>query len=433
MLNNDFLSPVFEGMQPSPTLYINETVNEFWSQGKEVFHMGFGESRFDVHPSLQQALRESANQKSYLPARGLLELRKTVASYYSTKLDHEFETAQVIIGPGSKALIFGLQMVLDTDLFLPTPSWVSYEPQAQLLGKKVFYIQGKASENYQLSISALDEKVRNSQNPNKLLVINSPNNPTGQVLEQAFLKELAEYCRENSILVLSDEIYFLVQHGASKHSSIAHFYPEGTFVLGGLSKHLSLGGWRLGVALLPATELGAQVMEALAVVASETWSSVAAPVQSAAILAYSGDSEIENYIQACAGLHATRTRYIYDRLKSLGIRCTEPQGGFYLTANFDFLAAELRGRGVHTSEQLAQHLLEKRSIASLPGSAFGIPTAELSLRLSTSYLDFEKPGDAERLLGLYTSGARGTALMESNYHPQVNKALGAFEAFVQPL
>jgi len=94
--------------------------------------MGFGESRFDVHPRLQESLARHANKKSYLPARGLPELIDAVAGYYSQKLSINFDSSQVLIGPGSKALIYGLQMVLDADVFLPGPSWVSYGPQAQL-------------------------------------------------------------------------------------------------------------------------------------------------------------------------------------------------------------------------------------------------------------------------------------------------------------
>ncbi|MFT6101365.1 MAG: aspartate/methionine/tyrosine aminotransferase, partial [Arenicella sp.] len=188
-------NPVFEGLVPSSTLYINEAVNQLWRQGEQAFHMGFGESRFDVHPRLKSSLIDNANKKSYLPARGLPELIDSVASYYTSKLNTPFSPSQVIVGPGSKSLIFGLQMVMNADLFLPTPSWVSYAPQAQLLGNKVSYIPSSVEDNYQLDIDALDDLVKKSDNPCKLLIINSPNNPTGEVMSDDFLKKLADYCR----------------------------------------------------------------------------------------------------------------------------------------------------------------------------------------------------------------------------------------------
>ena len=395
--------------------------------------MGFGESRFDVHPKLQQALTNNIHRKSYLPAKGLPELCISVARDYAGRLQQDIKTNQVIIGPGSKALIFAIQMSLDADLFLPTPSWVSYEPQARLLNRKAYYIPANAEDNYAFDMDAFDSLIKASDNPSKLLVINSPNNPTGQMFSAEFLETLANYCRENNILVLSDEIYFLVTHGKQKHHSISHFYPEGSFVLGGLSKHLSIGGWRLGVAILPDNEIGAQLMPALQVIASETWSSVPAPLQHAAITAYSGDAEIENYISDCAQIHGLRTRHIYEKLTAFGILCTSPAGAFYMVANFDRWKPALKSKGITTSKQLAEHLLEECAIACLPADAFGVPETELSLRLSTSYLDFETDTDASRIYDLFNMGVAPADFLNETNHPNISATLKAFERFIGSL
>ena len=433
MGTSDPISRGFRQLKPSPTLHINETVNEYWRRGKQIFHMGFGESRFDVHPKLQDELKGNSHRKSYLQAKGLPELCRGVAEYYSKKLDVNFSSEQAIIGPGSKALIFGIQMALDADLLLPTPSWVSYEPQAKMLQRKVFHIPADAKKGYALDVEALDGQVKQSNNPNKLLVINSPNNPTGQMFSEELLQELADYCRENRILVMSDEIYFLVRHGAIEHRSIAKYYPEGTFVLGGLSKHLSLGGWRIGVALLPDTDFGKELMKALVVVASEIWSTVPAPIQYAAILAYSNDSDIEEYIRVCSRIHGIRSRFIRENLSELGILCTKPVGAFYITANFDRWATALQGRGINTSSQLAMHLLEEHSIAALSADAFGVSEGEFAIRLSTSYLDFELASDSKRLLDLYDSGVADTGFMSAGHHPDTHSAISAFSDFVESL
>jgi len=429
----DSISREFRQLKPSPTLYINETVNEYWRQRKQVFHMGFGESRFDVHPKLQDELKNNSHRKSYLQAKGLPELCERVADYYSKKLDADFTSEQVVIGPGSKALIFGIQMALDADLFLPTPSWVSYEPQAEILKRNVFHIPAEAEKGYALDIEALESQVKKSNNPNKLLIINTPNNPTGQMFNEELLKELATYCRENNILVMSDEIYFLVQHGDVDHCSIAKYYPEGTVVLGGLSKHLSIGGWRMGVALLPGNDFGRELMKALIVVASEIWSAVPAPIQYAAILAYSDDSDIEDYIQRCSRIHGIRSRFIRKKLVDMGILCTEPVGAFYITANFDRWSESLREKGIKTSAQLAMYLLKEHSIAALSADAFGMPEEEFAVRLSTSYLDFETETDSKRLLDLYCSGIDDATFMSEMHHPNTHAALKSFSEFVLSL
>ena len=236
MLNNYELNPVFSGLKPSSTLYVNETVKKLWSQNEQVFHMGFGESRFDVHPLLKEAISTHSDKKSYLPGRGLAELIDNISTYYTSKLDTNIKSEQVMVGPGSKALLYTLQMILNADLFLPSPSWVSYAPQATLLGLKHFYVPSKFEHNYKIELESLDQCVQKSNNPNKLLILNSPNNPSGELIDKDTLKEIADYCRKNNILVISDEIYFQVVSDESETNSISEYYPEGTFVLGGLSK-----------------------------------------------------------------------------------------------------------------------------------------------------------------------------------------------------
>ena len=340
--------------------------------------------------------------------------------------------SQVIVGPGSKALLFALQMALEAELILPTPSWVSYAPQAHLLGRPVRYVPASVENDYALELEALQQTVRQSTHPYKILLLNSPNNPTGRMFEASFLQVLADYCRREGIIVLSDEIYALLPHSNQEHISIARYYPEGTVVLGGLSKHLSLGGWRLGLAITPPGPAGAKLMHTLRVIASEIWSTPAAPVQYAAITAYSGSPDMMAYIGQCAQLHAIRTHYLYDKLSKIGIRCTQPQGGFYFVANFDRWRQPLAGLGVHTSADLANYLIEAHQLATLPGSAFGIPAQSLSLRLATSYLDLETEAKAKTLLDSYRDNPEPHVLMQRQ-HPNMNGAIIRFGQFMDNL
>ena len=426
-----FTSPAFaRDIVLSPTLRINERVKALWAAGETVYHFGFGESRFPVHPKLQAALAANAHRKGYLPVQGLAELREAIAAYDGRLLHTTISPDQVIVGPGSKALIYALQMALAGDLLLPTPSWVSYAPQARLLGKRVIFVRGTAANGYQLTIAALDEAARQAQSETKILLVNSPNNPAGYMFAPEFLRELAEYCRQNRIVVISDEIYARVTHGSRQHVSLAEFYPEGTIVVGGLSKHLSLGGWRLGKAVIPQEQPA--LMPALRTIASEIWSTATGPVQYTAVTAYSADPDIEAYIAECSQIHAVRTQHIWEMFDELGMSCPRPQGGFYLIPNFDRWREPLARRGVHTSEELSHYLLEKYHIAALPGTAFGVPAAELSLRIATSFVDMETDEAAANVLAAWRQ-TPDKELFISRHQPQMARALEQFRQFVSDL
>jgi aspartate aminotransferase len=424
-------SLVGDSLTPSPTLYINERVKELWASGQRVSQLGFGESRFPVHPKLAVALAENAHRSSYLPGPGIPELRQIASHYYTKKLGVQLAAAQVLVGPGSKALLYALLTVLDGDVILPTPSWVSYAPQARLLGKSILFIPADPADNHRLTVDALRQTVARSDAGQHILILNSPNNPSGQCFSADLLRAIAAFCRESNTLVISDELYGLIPH-KEPHRSIAEFYPEGTVVLSGLSKHLSLGGWRLGVALLPPGEGGQRLLQAANKIGSEIWSCAPGPVQYAALVGYSGDPEIEAYIAECTHLHALRTRYLWDGLNELDIPSAEPQGGFYLFPNFDRWRAPLAALGIHTSADLARHLLDTWQIATLPGSVFGTPPEELSLRLSASYVDMEDEAKAAQILDLHRSGVDDTTLMR-NHHPVMNESLAQLRRFLAAL
>ena len=242
-------------LAPSPTLLINERVRQMWAKGETVYHLGFGESRFPAHPTIVGALVEHASRQSYLPSAGIPELRQAVASFHSRQLNREICPDQVIVAPGSKSLLFAFQLALAGATVLHTPSWVSYEPQSRLFNRPVLRLPASPDDGHQLHPDRLHRLLLHSPYDQHLLILNSPGNPTGQMLEPALLEEIAAICRQEQVLVLSDEIYGLTAFG-SEHVSISTFYPEGTVVLGGMSKHLSLGGWRLGTAIVPSGDSG---------------------------------------------------------------------------------------------------------------------------------------------------------------------------------
>ncbi len=406
-----------------------------WRDGQQVYHLGFGESRFPVHPKIAQALRDNAHQHQYLPSVGVRALREKIAHFYEARFNLPTSPEQVIVGPGSKSLIYALLLALDGELLLPTPSWVSYQPQAHLVGKRVNWIPATPEEGWKLKLPAIAESVENARqawgNPG-IVLLNSPNNPTGGMLTPSFIKDFAQFARKQSLVTLSDEIYGLVGHGQIQHRTIAHDYPEGTVVLGGLSKHLSLGGWRLGVAIFPSSQAGTETLQAVRAIASEIWSTPAAPVQFAALAAYSMDPDIWDYIQLCTHLHAIRTQWLWRHLSEMGIRTPQPQGAFYLFPDFGRWRDPLARLGIHTDVQLAMFLLDRFHIATLPGSVFGAPAQALALRLSASYLDMETETKAQNLVDTALTGVDDATLLQ-NFHPTMNAAIKQFERFIDSL
>jgi aspartate/methionine/tyrosine aminotransferase len=173
-------------------------------------------------------------------------------------------------------------------------------------------------------------------------------------------------------------------------------------------------------------------MGALRVIASEIWSTPTAPVQYAAVVAYGDDPEIAAYIDECARIHAARTQHLWSWMVEMGIPCAQPAGGFYMFPNFDRWRDALAARNVHTSEDLAGYLLDTYQIATLPGTAFGAPSADLSLRLATSYVDMETDASAEALLRAYRAEPDPAALLE-NHHPHLHNTIERLQQFVATL
>jgi len=364
--------------------------------GKNILHLGFGQSPFPVHSIIRDEVAANSDKNQYLPSAGLSELRDLAVGYFAEKFGFAEQEFVPIVGPGSKDLIFAIQHVVDGDLLLPVPSWVSYAPQTLLTQDQILKIPTSIEDGYQITAinldSAISGAIKAGKNPKKL-ILNYPNNPTGLTLTSDQLKRIAQVCRRYGILVISDEIYGLVNFKFN-HCSIASHYPEGTILTTGLSKHLSLGGYRLGFAFVP--KKLHQVYESLIRVASETWSCVAAPIQYAVRAALRKDPAIEEYIRTCTRIHHLVGEYVRDTILALGIEYPGLEGAFYQYPDFAIKRDLLRTRGVETSDRLAVDLMDKTQIATLPGTAFGDLPENLRLRLATCDYDGETALDYVR-------------------------------------
>lgn len=382
-MKTSFTQPT-AGLKPSATLAINEHCNRLLAEGKDVVKLGFGQSPFPVPSSVVAALRDNAYQKDYLPVKGLFALREAVAAYYRRKFELLCEAEQVLIGPGSKELLFLIQLIYDGDLVLPQPSWVSYAPQAQLASKRHHWLPTYAADDYLLKPETLRSHCAQNNHRKQILLLNFPSNPAGSSFEPSKLQAIAEVAKAHDVLIVSDEIYGDTHHQGG-HQTIAKYYPEGTVISSGLSKWCGAGGWRLGTLLFPSalTEL----LDQMAVVASETFTSTSAPIQYAAVKAFEGGPEIDLYLRHSRLILERVGMAVHVLLKDKAVTCPKPVGGFYLMPDFGAYKTHFSRRGIFTSSALCSTLLDETGVALLPLSDFGMPKDFLGARLS--YVDFD--------------------------------------------
>jgi aspartate aminotransferase len=363
-------------LSPSATLAINEHSARLIAEGRTVFRLGFGQSPFPVPDGVVATLRSHAHEKAYLPVQGLLPLREAVAAWYRRTEQLDLSPDQVMVGPGSKELMFLLQLVFDAEVLIPAPSWVSYAPQAGLFNREVVWLPTDITCHWRVTPDQLADTCRADPGRARLLILNYPSNPTGVSYTPAQLEALGAVAREFGVLILADEIYSGL-HFSGGHTSIARSYPEGTIVSNGLSKWCGAGGWRLGTFVFPQTL--EWLRNAMAAVASETYSSVAAPVQYAAITAFEDNREIDAYLGDCRRIMGAVSAAASIKLRNAGAQVCEADGGFYLFPRF--------ATGARSSAELCARILEDTGVAMLPGSDFGQAPADLTARIAI--VDFD--------------------------------------------
>ncbi len=372
------------GLERSATLAINEKCAKLKAEGRPVFKLGLGQSPFPVPESVVEELQRYSWRKEYTPVQGTLALRQAVADYYHRRDGLDWGPGQVMVGPGSKELMFLTQIAFHGDLLLPNPSWVSYAPQAQIVGRRVRWLNTFSEDGWRLRPEVLEQALEEDPGRPSFLVLNYPNNPTGTSLNAEQLQSLAEVARRHRLLVLSDEIYGEVHH-LGQHLSLAQFYPVGTVISSGLSKWCGAGGWRVGTFYFP-PELS-WLLEAVAVIASESFTSTSAPVQMAAVRAFQGGPDIEDYLTDSRRILRAVAAESCRILRQGGLKVTEPDGAFYLFCDLSPRSERFRERGIRTGRELCSTLLEDTGVAVLPGSDFGRPVEELTVRLATVNFD----------------------------------------------
>jgi aspartate/methionine/tyrosine aminotransferase len=334
--------------------------NELERQGRSIIHLEIGEPDFNTpEPVVQagiQALRSGATH--YSPVPGIPELRLAIARHLSSLHGVEIDPGTVLVSPGAKMMIFSVIQTLvdpDDEVIFPAPAYPAYEAAVRLAGAKPVPVPLEERREFRFNI---DELARKITSRTKMIVINSPQNPTGGVLTLDDLERLGDLAEEHDLLVLSDEIYSEIYYGDRPASMLdVPNILSRLLLVHGFSKNLAMTGWRLGFGVVPR-----DVVSSVTLYMNSSVASTATFTQLAALEAF--DSRSRMAIDAMVQEFHRRRDVLVDGLNKIpGIHCLKPQGAFYVFPN-------IKGLGM-PSKVLADRLLNEAGVSLLPGTAFG--------------------------------------------------------------
>jgi len=366
------LSRRARNISPSPTLSIDAKAQEMKRQGIDVITFGVGEPDFDTPEHIKEAgiAAIRAGFTKYTPSNGIVDLKEAIAEKLRMENDLDYKPGCILVSMGAKHSLYNaiLTLVDDGDeVIVPAPYWVSYTEQVKLAGGIPVIVPTLEQHDFKLTRSQLEGAVTKRT---KVLILNSPNNPTGAVYTKEELEAIAGVCEQHGIYVISDEVYEKLIYDGARHVSIASLGPEIkklTVTINGVSKAFAMTGWRIGYA---AAEK--EIIEAMGALQSHATSSAASMCQKASVKALTGPNDA---VVAMVREFAARRDYIVDRLNSIqGVTARRPQGAFYVFPNITGLYGRVVG-GRHISDDttLAEALLEVAKVAVVPGVAFGWP------------------------------------------------------------
>ncbi len=349
-------------LTPSATLAISAKAKAMKAAGEDVCSMGAGEPDFDTPAHIKQAAIDALlrGETKYTPASGIPELKKAIAEKFERDNHFKVDPSQITISPGAKFSGFATIVALcgiGDEVILPAPYWVSYPEMIKAAGAKAVIVPCRAENGYELDPADFEKAITPRT---KLLILNSPSNPTGAVWKRSTIEKIAEIALKNNVMVMSDEIYEeLVYDADAQHTSIASLSPEmleHTVTINGLSKAYAMPGWRLGYLAAPAW-----LSKRINAFQSHTTANPTSFVQFGAIAALNGP---QDEVVAMREAFAKRRDLIYSLASSIdGIKAVRPQGAFYL-----FL--DISSFGLASNDFVVK-LLEQEKLAAVPGDAFG--------------------------------------------------------------
>lgn len=363
---------------PSMTLAIDSKAKKMKAEGKNVLNFGAGEPDFNpptaVLETASKAVLDGKNSK-YTPAAGTMELRQGIGSWLQKEYNVAYAPNEIVVSCGAKHSLYNTFLSLvnpGDEVLVPSPFWVSYPEQIKMAGGIPVFVECPESEGFKLTAQAILAKITPRT---KVLVLNSPSNPTGAVMDRKTLEDIAEVALKHKLWVISDEIYSKLTYGVEHvcFPSISKEVAAQTILINGASKTYAMTGWRIGYACGPAF-----VMKSQGDLQSHSTSNPTAVAQKAFLAALSTP---ESELEAMRKVYIKRRDIMVEGLNRIpGIHCLKPDGAFYVFPNVKGL---LKGER-DTSMKLSDYLLEKALLAITPGIAFG---AEGYLRLSYATSD----------------------------------------------
>lgn len=385
------LSPAVQKIKPSITLAVTARANALKAKGIDVIPLSAGEPDFDTPAHIADAAVEAIRTgfTKYTPSSGTMELKKAVCEKFRRDNGLNYSPSQVIINCGAKHSDFLAIFVLigpGDEVIVPSPYWVSYPDMVTLAGGTPVIVEGKKEHDLKITPSQLREAITPRT---KLLILNSPSNPTGMVYTEDELRALAEVVVETGIYVLSDEIYEKLLYDGKRHVSIGSLSDElyrRTITINGTSKAFSMTGWRIGYTAGPE-----EIIKAMDAVQSQETSNPTSISQKAALAALTGS---EDFLAGWIAEYDRRRRYMVDRLNAIeGVSCILPEGAFYVFPDVSALyGRSSQGKLIAGSVAFSDYMLEEHRIAIIPGGGFGAD-AHVRLSYAISMANIEKALD----------------------------------------
>jgi len=348
-------------INPSSTLAITTKAKELKSEGKDIVNFAAGEPDFDTPDFIKDAAYEAIRSgfTKYTPTTGTPELKKLICDKFKKDNSLEYNPNQIVVSCGAKHSIFNALFVLinrDDEVLMPSPYWVSYPEMVNLCEGKPVFIETLPRNNFKITSADLEKNITAKT---KLLLLNSPSNPTGCVYGLDELKEIAKVCVAKNILVISDEIYEKLIYDNLKHLSIASLNKDIynlTITVNGLSKSFSMTGWRIGYLAGPP-----DIAEAISRLQDHSTSNPTSISQKAAQAALNAP---DDFAKNMADEFQKRRDYIIERLSRMkGIAFVKPQGAFYIFCDISKTSME--------ALTFANRLLDEKAVAIIPGESFG--------------------------------------------------------------
>jgi len=351
-------------IKPSATLAVNAKAQELRAQGREIISLAVGQPDFGTPQHVCDAAKAAMDDgfTRYTPVPGIPELRDAVANYYTKFYGAKTCGDNAIISNGGKQVLYNLLMALinpGEEVLIPAPYWVSYPAMVQFAEGVSVFVPTTAEEDYLVTLEGL-EAVRTDKT--RVLILNSPSNPTGCCYTQAQLEAIAQWARNNDIFIISDEVYDRLVYAPAEPASLAKVWethPETIAIVGALSKSFCMTGWRVGYAL--AHE---ELVKAMSKIQGQSTSNINSITQKAALAALNGSWDIVDEMKES---FVRRRDLAYEIITGWGAECPKPDGAFYLFPVLDKFYTE----DAPDSAAMCTKILEEVGVALVPGSAFG--------------------------------------------------------------